>query len=212
MKQFNYYRFIVTKMNNNIGTVKISNLKLFGSTMPFSNSGTAIKETFVNLNRDMNTKRTNVPTSSVMPHNENIFSSLYSNMFGSKEPFENEYKNKEDYEDEYNDTPCDQRQSKYVIEKQINPITKKAKNQEQHMKQIALNYKAIENDLEKHSDLWSNEITDNVYNSNDKIKNINEVRNDDSRKLVDSTNQTLFLGGIATLTLIIGIVMVKNSE
>ena len=107
-----------------------------------------IKETFVNLNRDMNTKRTNVPTSSVMPHNENIFSSLYSNMFGSKEPFENEYKNKEDYEDEYNDTPCNKDKANMVIEKQINPITSKAKSQEQHMKQIASNYKAIENDLE----------------------------------------------------------------
>jgi hypothetical protein len=133
-------------------------------------------------------------------------------MFGSKEPFENEYKNKEDYEDEYNDTPCNKDKANMVIEKQINPITKKAKSQEQHMKQIASNYKAIENDLEKHSSLWSNETTDNVYNSYDKIKNKNEVRNDDSRKLVDSTNQTLFLGGIATLTLIIGIVMVKSSE
>lgn len=212
MKQFNYYRFIVTKMNNNIGTVKISNLKLFGSTMLFSNSGTAIKETFVNLNRDMNTKRTNVATSSVMPHNENIFSSLYSNMFGSKEPFENEYKHKEEYEKEYNETPCNKDKANMVIEKQVDPLTKTAHSQEQHMKEIASNYKAIENDLEKHSSLWSNETKDNVYNSNDKIKNKDEVRNDDSRKLVDSTNQTLFLGGIATLTLIIGIVMVKNNE
>jgi hypothetical protein len=199
-------------MNNNIGTVKISNLKLFGSTMLFSNTGTATKETFVNLNRDMNTKRRNVATSSVMPHNENIFSSLYSNMFGSKEPFENEYKNKEEYETDYNEIPCNKDKVNMVIEKQVNPITKKAKTQEQHMTQIASNYKAIENDLEKHSSMWSNETKDNVYTSNDKIKNKDEVRNDDSRKLVDSTNQTLFLGGIATLTLIIGIVMVKNSE
>ena len=99
-----------------------------------------------------------------------------------------------------------------VIETQLNPLTKKAQQQEQHMKHIASNYKAIENDLEKHSSMWSNETKDTVYNSNDNIKDKDEVRNDDSRELVDSTNQTLFLGGIATLTLIIGIVMVKNSE
>lgn len=209
MKQFTHYRFIVMKMNNNVGTVKISNLKLFGSTMLFSNTST---ETFVNLSRDMNTKRKNIATASVMPHNENIFSSLYSNMFGSKEPFQNEYNKKEDYEKEYNETPCNKNKAKLVIDKQIKPISEKAKNQEHHMNQIVSNYKTLENDLEKHSSLWSNVSNDIGYSPNDKIKDKDAIRKEDSRKLADSTNQTLFLGGVATLTLIIGIIMVKNSE
>ena len=212
MKEFNYYRFIVMKMNNNVGTVKISNLKLFGSTMLFSNSSTAIKETFVNLNRDLNNKLTNVATASVMPHNENIFSSLYSNMFGSKEPFENEYKNKDDYAKEYSETPCNKDKANMVIEKQINPITDKAKKQEQQMSKIATNYQTLENNLEKHSSLWSNTTANVDYNLHDKIESKDDVRKQDSRSLSELTNQTLFLGGIATITLIIGIVMVKNSE
>ncbi len=218
-KQYNFFRFIVMKMTNNIGTVKISNLKLFGSTQQFSNASVSTnKETFVNLNRGLSNKEKIMNNELVKPHTNNIFSNMYANLFPSKEGIENEYKTKNEYSIDYDDAECNKEKAKLVIDNQITPITKTAKKQEKDMTHIIKNYNQLDDSLNKHYKIWNEMSEDRKYNFNSeydlnaKIKNKDEVRKEDVRKMADLSSQTLFLGGLASFTLLVGVIMIKNSD
>lgn len=218
LKQYNFFRFIVMKMNDKAGTVKISNLKLFGSTQQFSNTSSSNKETFVNLNRCLEYKEKPKQGKTIKPYSKNVFATMYSNLFSSKEGLENKYKEKYDYFDEYSSTKCNDEKTKLVIENQLIPIAEKAKNQEGEMAQIVRNYNELDGDLNKHYEISTKMSKDrkynydNEYDLNDPIKNKDEVRKEDVRKMAELSSQTLFLGGLATFTLILGVIMIKNSD
>ena len=218
IKQYNFFRFIVMKMANNIGTTKISNLKLFGSTTQFSNAISTNKETFINLNRGLTNKDKTPTTKPATPHSENIFTAMYSNLFSSREGLENEYKDTCAYLGDYSKAKCNKEKTRLVIENQIIPMTKTAKKQEKEMIHIVKNYNELDSHVNKHYKLWTEMTEDRKYNYvkeydlNDKIQNKDEVRKEDVRKMADLSSQTLFLGGLATFTLIMGVIMVKNSD
>ena len=129
-----------------------------------------------------------------------------------------QYKEKYDYFDEYSSTKCNDEKTKLVIENQLIPIAEKAKNQEGEMAQIVRNYNELDGDLNKHYEISTKMSKDRKYNYdkeydlNDPIKNKDEVRKEDVRKMAELSSQTLFLGGLATFTLILGVIMIKNSD